>query len=159
VTPAVAGKVEEVVRCVGFLPLAIAQAASFMMEAHKTLDDLLDLYRGEHKIEVRLDFDSLTFAFSLLCAIKILNWESNLSSYEAQSVAATFASQLEDLENQSPVVSDFLKILSFFDPESTPLTIVIQGAKAISEASLISIFSQPTKHPRFTVFIDGCACR
>jgi hypothetical protein len=46
-------KAEEVVKCVGSLPLAIAQAASFMTESHKTLDDLLDLYHSEHKIDVR----------------------------------------------------------------------------------------------------------
>jgi hypothetical protein len=51
-TPSTASKAEEVVGCVGFLPLAVAQAASFMAETHRSLDDLLDLYQSEHKIDV-----------------------------------------------------------------------------------------------------------
>jgi hypothetical protein len=51
-TPSTASKAEEVVGCVGFLPLAVAQAASFMAETHKSLDNLLDLYKSDHKIDV-----------------------------------------------------------------------------------------------------------
>jgi hypothetical protein len=51
-TPSTASKAEEVVGCVGFLPLAVAQASSFMAETHKSLDDLLNLYQSDHKIDV-----------------------------------------------------------------------------------------------------------
>lgn len=45
-------KAEELVKSVGCLPLAIDQASSFMKESGKDLDDLLQLYKGEQKIEV-----------------------------------------------------------------------------------------------------------
>jgi hypothetical protein len=43
---------EELVKCVGRLPLAVAQAGSFMKQTHTTLDDMLVLYKTEEKIEV-----------------------------------------------------------------------------------------------------------
>jgi hypothetical protein len=53
------GKVAEgVVKSVGCLPLAIAQAASFMMASHTNLQDVLSLYRSNHKYEVCLSFES-----------------------------------------------------------------------------------------------------
>ena len=45
-------KAQEVVNSVGRLPVAVDQAASFMKQTHKNLDDLLSLYAGEHKSEV-----------------------------------------------------------------------------------------------------------
>jgi hypothetical protein len=45
-------KAERVVNCVGRLPLAIAQAASFMKQSHSTLDTLLGLYQSERKSKV-----------------------------------------------------------------------------------------------------------
>jgi hypothetical protein len=45
-------KAQEVVNSVGRLPVAIDQAASFMKQTRKNLDDLLNLYAGEHKSEV-----------------------------------------------------------------------------------------------------------
>jgi hypothetical protein len=45
-------KAQQVVDSVGRLPVAVDQAASFMKQTHKNLDDLLSLYAGEHKSEV-----------------------------------------------------------------------------------------------------------
>jgi hypothetical protein len=52
VTPVIIGKAEDVVRCVGRLPLAVSQMAAFMKEACKSLDDILQLFHGEHRIQV-----------------------------------------------------------------------------------------------------------
>jgi hypothetical protein len=46
-------KAEEVVKCVGHLPLAVSHAASFMKESSKKLDDILTLLQAEHKLQVR----------------------------------------------------------------------------------------------------------
>jgi hypothetical protein len=54
-----------------------------------------------------------------------------LSTYEENSVGATFTAQLDDLEHQSPDASNLLKILSFFDPESIPLDMITQGAESL----------------------------
>jgi NB-ARC domain len=43
----------EVVKCVGWLPLAISQTASFMRQCHKELDHMLLLLQSEQKIQVR----------------------------------------------------------------------------------------------------------
>jgi hypothetical protein len=45
-------KVEKIVKAVGCLPLAISHAAGYMKESHNNLDDLLELYRSKHKIDV-----------------------------------------------------------------------------------------------------------
>jgi hypothetical protein len=52
VTPLLLNDAEELVECVGRLPLAIVQAASFMKQTHTTLGQMLELYRSEQKIEV-----------------------------------------------------------------------------------------------------------
>jgi len=50
-------------------------------------------------------------------------------SYEHKSVAVTVATQLEELNCQSPNCGDLLKVLSFFYPESIPLYMVAKGAE------------------------------
>src|SRR5580658_805149 len=59
----------------------------------------------------------------------MFHWENDLSTYEENSVAATFASQLNDLESRFPDASNFLKVLSFLDPECIPLAMITQGAQ------------------------------
>jgi hypothetical protein len=48
-------------------------------------------------------------------------------------VAATFTSQLQDLDRHSPDASKLLRVIAFFDPESIPLEMLIAGAKALVE--------------------------
>jgi NB-ARC domain len=48
-------KANAVVKCVGRLPLAISQAASFMKESHKELDYMLLLLQSEQKMQVCVD--------------------------------------------------------------------------------------------------------
>jgi tetratricopeptide (TPR) repeat protein len=57
-------------------------------------------------------------------------------------VAATFTSQLQDLEQHCPDASKLLRVLAFFDPESIPLEMLITGAKAITEVQ-----EPPTRSP------------
>jgi len=52
VTPFMLGHAEELVQCVGYLPLAIVQAASLMKETQMTLETMLNLYKSEERIEV-----------------------------------------------------------------------------------------------------------
>jgi NB-ARC domain len=47
-------RAKDVVKCVGCLPLAVAQAGSFMKQSGKSLDEMLDLYESDRKVEVRL---------------------------------------------------------------------------------------------------------
>ncbi|KZP10457.1 TPR-like protein [Athelia psychrophila] len=102
-------RAEDVVKCVGCLPLAIAQAGTFARLAKNTLDDLLGLYQSDEMYQ-------------------IISWENDLSSYEQKSVAATFISQLKELKKRSPVASTLLKVLSFLDPERIPVRMLIDAA-------------------------------
>jgi hypothetical protein len=45
-------KVEAIVKAVGCLPLAISHAAAYMDQSRSTLDNLLELYQSQHKIDV-----------------------------------------------------------------------------------------------------------
>jgi hypothetical protein len=52
VTPSLLRQAEELVECVGRLPLAVVQASSFMKETDTNLDGMLKLYKSEQKIKV-----------------------------------------------------------------------------------------------------------
>ena len=54
-TTADASKIQQVVKGIGCLPLAVAQAASYMTGTGSSLDDMLELFKSERKIDVRLD--------------------------------------------------------------------------------------------------------
>jgi tetratricopeptide (TPR) repeat protein len=60
-------------------------------------------------------------------------------------VAATFISQLRDLDRQCPDASNLLRVIAFLDPESIPLEMLITGAKALTEAE-----RPPTRSPLTT---------
>ena len=68
-TPADASKIQEVVKGIGCLPLAVAQAASYMTGTGRSLDDMLALFKSERKIEVGLISTDLTYIDShpMLC--------------------------------------------------------------------------------------------
>src|SRR5438477_852366 len=68
----------------------------------------------------------------------MMKWENDLSIYQETSVAATFTCQLDDLQQHFPDVSNLLKVLAYFDPESIPLDMLITGASVLSK-------SQPKK--------------
>jgi hypothetical protein len=52
VTPLLLKHAEQLVECVGRLPLAVVQAASFMKQSHTSVEKMLEMYRSEQKIEV-----------------------------------------------------------------------------------------------------------
>jgi hypothetical protein len=61
-------KANEVVKCVGWLPLAISQAACFMKECQKELDYMLLLLQSEQNMEVSaeaISFDQYSHRFAL----------------------------------------------------------------------------------------------
>jgi hypothetical protein len=58
-----------------------------------------------------------------------IQWENELSNYEEQSVAGTFARQFDLLNKESHDIGNLLKVLSFFDPENIPVGMIVDGAK------------------------------
>jgi tetratricopeptide (TPR) repeat protein len=71
-----------------------------------------------------------------------LNLENNLSSYEQKSISATFTAQLEELDRQSRDCCNFLKVLSFFDPEKIPLNMITEGAEDLQQQSTAALNSK-----------------
>ena len=63
-TPADANKIQEVVKGIGCLPLAVAQVASYMTGTGSSLDDMLAIFKSERKIDVRLDSTDLIPIYS-----------------------------------------------------------------------------------------------
>jgi hypothetical protein len=57
-------RAEDLVECLGRLPLAISQAASFVKQSDKELDEVLDLYKGKYRHDVGF-FDPSVPLFSL----------------------------------------------------------------------------------------------
>jgi tetratricopeptide (TPR) repeat protein len=133
VTTVTLSKAREVVNYVGRLPLAVSHTASFMKETQETLDDILLLLHSEHRTQVCFDARSACSS-NVYVLRQIMSWENQMATYEEKSVTATFMTQLDDLERQSPDASNLLKILSFFDPESITLTMITQGAEALSRS-------------------------
>ena len=58
-TAADTSKIEEVVKGIVQLPLAIAQVASYMTETGSSVDDMLSLFSSERKIDVGIFFRCL----------------------------------------------------------------------------------------------------
>src|SRR5438477_7422691 len=87
--------------------------------------------------------------FSLFLA-KMISWENDLLTYEAKSVAATFSRQLQDLAVRHPSASSLLHILSFLDPESIPLNMIVEGAKKTKLRFVQKLMAKMSKMPNFT---------
>ena len=115
---------ETLVKSVGYLPLAINQIASFARQHSKNVDYILGLYQDEQDMD-------------------IMKWDNQLSAYEQRSVMAAFSSSLDDLAKASPVASLLLQILSFFDPESIPLDMIVSGAYPIGDLRAYSEQRKP----------------
>jgi hypothetical protein len=122
---------------VGYLPLAVSHAASFMRGSSKKLDNILNLLQGEHRLRVRAT--TISFLSLFMFPGKMISRENNLSIYQQKSVAATFICQLDDLDLQRPDASNFLKMLSSLDSGCIPLNIVVEGAEALSLSSSVAI--------------------
>ena len=77
-------------------------------------------------------FNSRIFRILMVYVLgKMISWENSLSGYEQKSVAATFATQLDELERQFPNSCNLLKVLSFWDPESISLPLIVDGAEEL----------------------------
>src|SRR5438876_1051367 len=85
----------------------------------------------------------------------MMKWENDLTTYQEKSVAATFTYQLEDLQRQFPDVSNLLKILAYFDPESIPLDMLITGASVLSKSQLQKAPDSVTPTPQQTISFVG----
>ncbi|KAI9831904.1 MAG: hypothetical protein M1819_004626 [Sarea resinae] len=110
--PLTTSKAAKLVKCVGYLPLAVDQARALMKQSQRSVDEVLGICHGKQKLEV-------------------LGWKNDLTTSEQRSVAATLKCQLNDLHRLSPEVYDLLKILSFFDPECISVNMLVEGSESL----------------------------
>jgi NB-ARC domain len=66
VTPTQRSQAEELIQTLGFLPLAVVQAASYMRQADMTLDTVLQISKSERRIEVCLQLERQGVMSSLM---------------------------------------------------------------------------------------------
>ena len=75
----------------------------------------------------------------------------NLPIDGCRSIAGIVTPHLDDLDKRWPSVSNFLKLLSFLDPESIPLDIITRGAeslyKSIKKANATTPVEEPVQVP------------
>ncbi|KZP23869.1 TPR-like protein [Athelia psychrophila] len=103
-------KAQQLVKQIGCLPLAVEQAGSYMRRSGLT---------GAGQLESLYDQGGLE---------EIIGWDNSLSTYEEKSILVTVTVQLQRLGEIDPHLLKLLQLLSFFDPESIPLDIVVLGA-------------------------------
>ncbi|KZP10487.1 TPR-like protein [Athelia psychrophila] len=105
---------QQLVKKIGCLPLAVEQAGSYMRRSGLT---------GAGQLATLYDQGGLE---------EIIGWDNSLSTYEEKSVLATVTVQLRRLGMIDPHLLMLLQVLSFFDPESIPLDIVVLGAGRVA---------------------------
>jgi tetratricopeptide (TPR) repeat protein len=97
----------------GYLPLALEQAAAFIEASGQTLSHYLDLFRvrGEELLK-----------------------RGEPSTDYPDTVATTWNASFQRVESENPAAADFLRLLSFFAPDDIPLQIIKDGAKHLPES-------------------------
>ncbi|KAJ8133393.1 hypothetical protein O1611_g240 [Lasiodiplodia mahajangana] len=119
-------QIQQVIELLGHLPLAISQAASFMVERSCTVEDFLEIYvesiKSEHTFEG-------------------LNTESPNLFYE-HSLATVWRISIGRLTPESTAL---LSILSCLDPDGVPEAMIRDGTKGSQSLRFLSNASSYTK--------------
>ncbi|MCI0665319.1 MAG: tetratricopeptide repeat protein, partial [Acidobacteria bacterium] len=107
-------KAEAVSIELGGLPLAVDQAAAFIVETPSTLDEYLHLYQSKRA--------------------ELLSRRGELVSDHPDSVTITFSLAFEKVAAVDPVAADLLRLCTFLEAESIPEEIFSEGASDLGEA-------------------------
>ncbi|KZP33495.1 TPR-like protein [Athelia psychrophila] len=125
------------VKCMGYLPLAVEQAGAYTKKYGFSSANQLNNMHDQHGLA------------------KIIRWENKLTTYEQASVLAMITAPLQQLGTIDPDELSLLRVLACFDPEHIPLDIVVLGAEKArlahlaSHAESTSRVSQAPKKKRF----------
>jgi tetratricopeptide (TPR) repeat protein len=95
----------------GYLPLALEQAGAFISENGSRFGDYLSSYRKQR--------------------LELLNRARPIAGDYKESVATTWLMNFTQIESASPASADLLRISAFLDPDSIPLTLIIQARKQL----------------------------
>ena len=120
-----------------YLPLAISQAAAFMMKRRKSVAEYVKLYRGSESTRVRL-----------------LGQRFNYHGREArplESVVTTWWVSFSYIQRENPRAAEILSMMSFMDQQGIPLSLLIADEEDefdFEEAmGLLEAFSLVTMDP------------
>ena len=97
-----------IVEALGGLPLALDQAGAYLAETHCRLSDYLVLLQRERE--------------------SLLKRRGAVPSEHPQSVTATFALALAQVQQRSEAASELLRLCAYLAPEAIPLDLVSQEA-------------------------------
>ena len=114
----------EIVTALDGLPLALDQAGAYIEETRCGLSQYLSLYGTRHK--------------------ELLLRRGRFPIDHPDSVAATWSLSFQQVEQESLVAADLLRLLAFLDPEAIPEEIITLGAVELGP-TLVSIASDPLK--------------
>ncbi len=96
----------------GFLPLALEQAAAYIAAIETRFVDYLDSYRARR--------------------LKLLE-KGKPRKDHPESVATTWALNFEQVEANSPASADILRLSAFLAPDRIPFEVLIQGSDTLGE--------------------------
>ncbi len=102
--------VRELAYELGYLPLALEQAAAYITEKKARFQDYLASYRIHH--------------------LEVLNKSLPKTGDYPESVTATWTINFRELE-QLPVAADLLRLSAFLNPDSIPLELIASGASQL----------------------------
>ena len=95
----------------GRLPLALEQAAAYIVETNATLSDYLSSYRKRR--------------------MALLEKASGLVARD--TVAVTWAANFEAVSRASPAAADLMRVSAFLSPDAIPFEVFEKGAAALGE--------------------------
>jgi tetratricopeptide (TPR) repeat protein len=105
------GAAAQLAKELGYLPLALEQAGAFIAENSSQFRDYLASYRQQ-----RLD---------------LLNKAKPIAGDYKESVATTWLMNFSEIEAANPASADLLRFSAFLDPDSIPLTLVIEEREQV----------------------------
>jgi tetratricopeptide (TPR) repeat protein len=97
------------------LPLALVQAGAYVAETGCSLGDYLTLYESHHK--------------------ELLARHSRLMIDYPETVATTWSLSFQQIEQQSSVAADLLRLCAFLAPDAIPEELLLQGIARFGDAS------------------------
>jgi tetratricopeptide (TPR) repeat protein len=104
---------EKIVQELGYLPLAIGQAAAFIREVTRSFKTFLSDYRT-HRRELH-------------------EFVSNGNRQYSYSIASTWLMSFNHIERRNPAVAKLLQLLSFLNPDGVSIDFLILGKSVVEE--------------------------
>jgi len=118
---------EALAKELGYLPLALEQAAAYIVENQSSFKDYLASYQKQR--------------------LKLLEKQGpalgNSQEQQKRTVASAWAVNFEDVENNSPASADLLHLCAFLAPDAIPLELLERGG-AVMGGRLAPILARAT---------------